>query len=680
MPFCPSVSNKIDKGNRMNFGLPAVDYIVIAVYMAIMLGVGFYFTRLMKGGKDFFIGGNLIPWWVAGVSLYMTLFSAWTFTGAASFTYNTGWYGILYFATWPLSFFIGFKLLAKRWRRTRVTTPVEYVQSRFNKATHLFLTIMLTLSSIYWPAHHLASLAKITAPTLFPNSMIAIDIMIIVTGIIILIYTFSGGLWAVCITDVVQFMILIAICVVLIPTAFLSSDLGSVADFIQKVPPLKFTHVLREKEMFTFWYLIGVPAAYIFSYASGGNAQRYYSVKDEKSAERVGWIAFWLFLLGPILFGLPPLIGKVLWPDLSALQYFSNITKPDENIFIAVVLHYMPAGMVGIFLSAMMAASMSAMDSAWNALSAIVSVDIYKNFFKPNASEKEVLTVGRISVVFFCAFAIAMALFIIHSEYGVFTFTSIFFGLTGVPVAVPLFLGIMVKKISRWSAISSIIAGTFMASVARFALKYTLGPQYIITVVITLLFIFLSQPLGKMYNRNKKQALMASTILGVVLWIFFMIVNSNPNLSFATFGAVIDSGLPGILASSHFWVTLSAVAFIVLSYKFSAIYAKDLLASQENVTAFFQKMDTPIDVEKEVFSRGEKEVNVFPLVGGISIGLSVLSLLILIVPAARTRIGINIAVSAILFVFGLAMVLSKYFVRETAEVRRKKTSNSSPLM
>jgi SSS family solute:Na+ symporter len=653
----------------MNFGLPAVDYIVIAVYLAIMLGVGFYFTRFMKGGKDFFVGGNLIPWWVAGVSLYMTLFSAWTFTGAASFTYNTGWYGILFFITWPISFFIGFKLLAKKWRRTRVTTPVEYVQSRFNKTTHLFLTIMLTLSSIYWPAHHLASLAKITAPTLFPNSMMAIDIMIIVIGIIILIYTFSGGLWAVCITDVVQFLILIAICVVLIPTAFLSSDLGSVADFVHKVPPLQFTHVIRGKEIFTFWYLIGYPAALIFSYASGGNAQRYYSVKDEKSAERVGWTAFWLFLLGPILFGLPPLIGKVLWPDISALQYFSGITKADENIYVAVVLHYMPAGMVGIFLSAMMAASMSAMDSAWNALSAIVSVDIYKNFFRPKASEKEVLLVGRISVIFFCAFAIGMALFIIHSQYGVFTFTSIFFGLTGVPVAIPLFLGIMVKKISRWSAISSIIAGTLMASVGRFALKYTLGPQYLITVAITLLFIFLSQPLGAMYNRNKKHALLNSTGLGIILWIFFMISNSNPNLSFATFDTVLGSGIPGILVSAHFWVIISAIAFIVLSYKFSAIYARDLLASQENVEAFFKKMDTPIDVEKEVFSRGEKEVNMFPLVGGISMGLSLLTLLILIVPAARTKIGVNIAVSTMLFLIGLIMFLSKYFYRATTDLK-----------
>jgi Na+/proline symporter len=374
--------------------------------------------------------------------------------------------------------------------------------------------------------------------------------------------------------------------------------------------------------------------------------------------------------LGPILFGLPPLIGKVLWPDLSALPYFSNITKPDENIYIAVVLHYMPAGLVGIFLSAMMAASMSAMDSAWNALSAIVSVDIYKNFFKPNASEKEVLVVGRISVVFFCAFAIAMALFIIHSEYGVFTFTSIFFGLTGVPVAIPLFLGIMVRKISRWSAISSIIAGTLMASVARFALKYTLGPQYLITVAITLLFIFLSQPLGKIYNRSRRLALLISTGLGVILWIFFTTANSNPNLSFATFGTVFSSDLTGILSSAHFWVIISAIAFIVLSYKFSAIYAKDLIASQENVEAFFKKMDTPINVEKEVFSRGEREVNVFPLVGGIAMGLSVLSLLILISPAARTKIGVNIAVSGILFLIGLGMFLSKYFVRETSDVRR----------
>ncbi len=636
-------------------GLPAIDYIVIVLYLIVMLGIGFYFTRFMKSGKDFFVGGNLIPWWVAGISLYMTLFSAWTFTGAASFTYNTGWYGIIFFATWPTAFLIGFLLSAKKWRRTRVTTPCEYVQSRFNRPTHLFISITLALTSMYWPAHHLASLSKICAPTLFPGSMMAIDIMIVVTGIIILIYTFTGGLWAVCVTDVVQFLIFISICVVLIPACFLSGDLGSVGDFLGKVPSLEFSHTIRGSTTYSFWYLIGCPVAYVFGYSTGGNAQRYYSVKDEKAASRVGWVAFGLFMLGPILFGLPPLIGKVLWPDISTLQYFSNVTKPDENIFIAVVLKYMPAGMVGIFLSAMMSASMSAMDSGWNAAAAIISVDIYKNLFKPNASEKEILRVGRITIIGLCIVAIILALTIIHSQYGVFTFTNIFFGLVAIPVTIPLFLGIMCKDISRWSAVSSIIAGTITASIARFSMNYSLGPQYLITVFITLIFVFTSNHIGRFYIQSRIKALAANVIISASIWFYMMSMNSNSALSFSAFGILVSDGLGAFLSSSIFWVCAACMAYFIILHKFAPIYAKDIQADQSETEKFFVKMATPVDVEKEVMSRGAKEANVFPLVGGVSAGLAVLSLLLLIIPSARTSIGVNIAVSSLLFIFAAVM-------------------------
>jgi len=650
----------------MNLGLPTIDYIVIGIYLVLMLAIGFYFSRFMKGGKDFFVGGNLIPWWVAGFSLYMTLFSAWTFTGAASFTYNTGWFGILYLLTWPLSFFIGFQLSAKKWRRTRVTTPVEYVQTRFNKTTHMFFTIMFIFTSIYWPAHHLASLGKICAPTLFPNSMIAIDIMIIVTGIIILFYTFSGGFWAVCITDVIQFLILFVIIVVLIPVAFLSKELGSISEFFHQIPPLKLDHIVRGSTVYNKWYLIGLPLASIFSYMTGGNAQRYYSVRNEKDAKKVGWLAFGLLLLGPMLFGLPPLIGKVLWPDISMLEYFANITKADENIYIAVVMRYMPAGLVGVFLSAMMAASMSAMDSAWNALSSIVSIDVYKTLFKPTASEKEILLVGRTTVVVICFITIGIALAIIHSSYGIFTISNIIFGLTGVPLAIPLLLGIMYKKMSRWSAISSVLAGTLMAVVARFALKFALGPQYIITVIVTLSFIFLSYPMGKLYVKNRARALFVNIGLGIILWLCFMTVNSNANLAFGTINEIFDGGILAFLSSSFFWVLISAIGFSVISFQFTKIYAKDLLANQDTVKKFFEKMDTPIDVEKEVLSRGAKEVNVFPIVGGVTIIISLVSCIILLIPSARTNIGVNIAFSGLLMLIGLAMVLSKYIRKSSS--------------
>jgi len=643
----------------VNFGLPAIEYIVIGIYLIIILGIGFYFSRFNTSGKDFFIGGNQIPWWVAGISLYMSLFSAWTFTGVASFVYNTGWFGIIFLTTWPLSFFVGFLLSAKKWRRSRITSPVEYLKTRFNKPTHLFIAIMLTLTSIYWPAHHLASLAKICAPTLFPNSMLAIDLMIIITGIVILFYSFTGGFWAVCVTDVIQFLVFISICLVLIPTIFFSGDLGSVGDFLNKIPALKFTHVIRGKTTYDFWYLLGVPVAYLFGYSVGGNAQRYYSVKDEKAASRVGWLAFGLFIFSPILFGIPPLIGKVLWPDVSMIEFFSQITKPDENIYIAVVIKYMPMGMVGIFLAAMMAASMSAMDSAWNNVAAIISLDIYKNFFNPKATEKQILQVGRLTAVVLCVIAIFLALTIIHSDYGIFTFTNIFFGLIAIPVPLALLIGLISKNISRWSAISSILGGTLVTTLARFALKYSLGQQYLITVAICLVFIYISLPLGKLYLRNRLAAFGANVALGVSLWTYFMTLNSNPALSFAALKNIQHLTWMNLLTSALFWVTISALGIIYLSHKFSARYAADLLADQLEVENFFQKLKTPIVVDEEILPEERKEINIFPLVGGIAMGLASLSLLILLVPGTHTNIGVNFAIGGLLFSIGGLMLLSK---------------------
>ena len=73
----------------------------------------------------------------------------------------------------------------------------------------------------------------------------------------------------------------------------------------------------RIRHLYDHWYLLGLIAANIFGNAVGDKAQRYYSVRDEKEAMKVGWLAFGLFSTAPLLFGIPPLIGKVLWPNIS---------------------------------------------------------------------------------------------------------------------------------------------------------------------------------------------------------------------------------------------------------------------------------------------------------------------------------------------------------------------------
>jgi solute:Na+ symporter, SSS family len=100
----------------------AVDYVVIAVYMALMLAIGVYSARFNRGAADYFKGGNRIPWLVAGLSSFMSGFSAWTFTGAAGLAYQQGVVAILLYVGNAVTFLRGYFLFAVRWRRARVST------------------------------------------------------------------------------------------------------------------------------------------------------------------------------------------------------------------------------------------------------------------------------------------------------------------------------------------------------------------------------------------------------------------------------------------------------------------------------------------------------------------------------------------------------------------------------
>ena len=203
-----------------------------------------------------------------------------------------------------------------------------------------------------------------------------------------------------------------------------------------------------------------------------------------------------------------------------------------------------------------------------------------------------------------------------------------------------------------------------MASLARFVLQYSLGEQFLITVAITLVFVMTSHPLGRLYNARRAYALVFSVLLSSVLYVFFLIANNNPGLSPDNLTATVRAGGVEFLLSAHFWLMLSTVAFFVLSYIFAALFGRDVSSSQAEVTAFFEKLDTPVDVVKEVISAGARESNIFPLVGWMSVGVGAVSLLVLIVPVARTNIGINLGISGLLLVFGLGMILSKYLTRQ----------------
>ncbi len=119
-----------------------------------------------------------------------------------------------------------------------------------------------------------------------------------------------------------------------------------------------------------------------------------------------------------------------------------------------------------------------------------------------------------------------------------------------------------------------------------------------------------------------------------------------------------------MLLSAHFWLLISGVVYFVLTYRFAGLFGDDIRSSQEEVDTFFKKLARPVDVAKEVMAAGARESNIFPLVGWMSVGLGVLSLLMLIDPVARTNIGVNLGISGLLLLFGLGMILSKRLTRQ----------------
>ena len=112
-----------------------LDFYIIAIYMLAMVIIGFIFMRFNKGASDYFKGGNRIPWLVAGLSCFMSSFSAWTFTGAAGVAYHDGIVVVFLYLGNAVTFLLGYFVFAQRWRRTRITTTMAYLVERFDEST-----------------------------------------------------------------------------------------------------------------------------------------------------------------------------------------------------------------------------------------------------------------------------------------------------------------------------------------------------------------------------------------------------------------------------------------------------------------------------------------------------------------------------------------------------------------
>ncbi len=384
------------------------ELLAFIFYFACMLGIGFVFMKKMTNGSDsdYYLGNRSLGPWVTGLSAQASDMSGWLLMGFPGSLLVAGFGKIWIAIGLAIGSYLSWLIIAKRLRcfsqaaNDSITIP-QYLNNRF-KASGKLLQIICAVIFFVCFTVYVASAFK-AGGTLFSTvlGLKSQTVPMIIFGVIIISYTFTGGFKAVCWTDFFQALLMLAALALVPIIIYLTKDVNLAAisaenpNYFNLLPSGKFDwKSISEILTGLGWGLgyFGMPHIII----------RYMAIKDPKKikdSRRVActWVFITLALACVIGF-----TGRALLPELA-------VNGEHATIFICLVRSIFPSFISGILLSAILAASMSTADSQLLQASSSFTSDIYKPMIRKQASNKEVLWVGRISVVILAVVAYFIA-------------------------------------------------------------------------------------------------------------------------------------------------------------------------------------------------------------------------------------------------------------------------------
>ncbi|MGJ8682078.1 sodium:solute symporter family protein [Paraglaciecola sp.] len=476
-----------------------IDIGVILIFTLLVVCCGFSFSNSGKNTKSFFSAGGALPWWMSGLSLYMSFFSSGTFVVWGSIAYTSGWVSVTIQWTMCIAgFIIGF-FIAPRWQQTRVMTAAQFIQLRLgNSYQKIYSTIFLTISVLSTGAflYPVAKLIEVTTG-------LPLNVTIIVLGLIILAYTAVGGLWAVIVTDILQFVVLAAAVVIVLPLAL--GEVGGINNFIDKAPE-GFFNLVNSEYTWPFIFAFGL---YNLFFIAGNWAyvQRYTSVANPADAKKVGLLFGSLYIISPVIWMLAPMIYRVLHPDLQGLA--------DEGAYLLMSKQVLPLGMLGLMLGAMIFATSSSINTTLNIAASVITNDLYKQI-KPQVSEQQLVKFGRIATILLGIGTIIIALLVPK-------------------------LGGIVEVVMSLAALTG--GALFLPPIWLLFSRYQTGPTILTTSLITLsinaTFKFITPVLFE-FSLDRAEEMLVGVLTPVILLTVFEIIlriRGNESAQFHSFQA-----------------------------------------------------------------------------------------------------------------------------------------------
>ncbi len=438
------------------------DYLIILAYLVGTVAIGVSIGRRIKTGKDFFLGGRQLPWWAVGMSLVATDIGGTDIIGVGGVAYTHGmavanfeWIGCVPAMIVAAFVFVPF------FYRTGVYTIPEFMERRYNVGVR-------TALAICWLVFMACNLGiMLLASAKMMSTLFGWEVMLCVwfTAALVGMYTLTGGLAAVVYTDAIQCAVMIGGC--LLVTVLGLWEIGGLSGLQQATTPEQRQLILPVDTPSPFpWTGILFGLAFVLSpaYWIGNQAiiQRSLGAKNEFQAKAS-------YVWGAVLKNIIPLI--IVVPGLIAAARFPDLADGDQA-YPMLVSTLLPAGLRGLFVAAFIAALMSSIDSYLNSAATILAIDLYKRFLRPQASERQLLTIGRVTTAALLAWAVAFAmqLTLLSERSGIYTIFQTLMAFFQGPALAILLCGVLWRRATGAAALTGFLLGVAF-SISLFALS-----------------------------------------------------------------------------------------------------------------------------------------------------------------------------------------------------------------
>lgn len=434
--------------------LHSLDFLVLGVYLAAMVGIGLYFARRDKTTNDFFLAGGRIPWWAAGLSIFGTQLSAITFMAVPATAFAGDWRRFAGSIMMLPVFVIVIFCFVPIFRRLRIATAYEYLELRFSPSVR---TVAASLF-ILFQMGRIGIVLLLPALALSAVTGFNVHLCIAVMGLLATVYTALGGISAVIWTDVLQVVVLVGGALLCLLAG--SSDvggLGAVWEMAQAEGKTAIFHwEWSHSDMVGWVVIVGFFFTNLVPYTTDQTIiQRYLTTRDEGETSRSLWLNLIITIpTGLLFYGL----GTTLWAYYQTQTAEAAVLPAAADQLVPwFVVTQLPSGIAGLLIAAIFAAAMSSLDSSMNSISSSVINDFLSRFRQKGRNDLKLAKALTIALGVLGT-STAMVLATVEIRF-LFDFFQKVIGLFGGGVAGVFMLAVFTRRATSAGAWAGLIAG-----------------------------------------------------------------------------------------------------------------------------------------------------------------------------------------------------------------------------